>query len=67
MIQIHFTRHAQRRLQLYGIDKKDISDAIEQSERDQGQSEETKEIVIVELARKYKYPIKIIYRRTPIN
>lgn len=58
MNKITFSRHAKRRLQLYGINEEDIVNLMGNVlNKSNGQYE----IVDSKFTNKYKYPLKIIY------
>jgi len=58
MEKIIFSRHAKRRIKLYGIDKEDIINIIKNV---QDKSNGQYEIIDSKFKSKYKLPLKVVY------
>jgi hypothetical protein len=55
---IEFSRHAKRRMKLYGISEKDVLAVIEKGKKEE--SANGKIVFVHLIARKFKYPIKVV-------
>ena len=55
---IEFSRHAKRRMKLYGISEKDVLTVIEKGKKEE--STNGKVIFVHLIERKFKYPIKVV-------
>ena len=55
---IEFSRHAKRRMQLYGINEKDVLTVIEKGKKEELAN--GKIIFVHRIERKFKYPIKVV-------
>ena len=62
-MNINFSRHAKRRMQLYKILEEDVINAIGDYITNSRFSSGKKEIVSKGLSKKYGYPLKIVFYR----
>jgi hypothetical protein len=55
---IKFSRHAKRRMKLYGISEEDVLNVLRNGRRET--SEDGKQIFLHDINEKFKYPVKVI-------
>lgn len=55
---IKFSRHAKRRMKLYGISEKNVLNILRNGRRET--SEDGKQIFLHDINEKFKYPIKVV-------
>ncbi len=61
MIKFKFSRHANRRLRLYKIDKKAVISSLKKEISKFKFNQKTEIIVNSSFIKKYKYPLKIVF------
>jgi len=62
-MEIIFSRHARRRMQLYKIEEKDVIEAIEGYIADKALTSGKREVVNKNISSKYGYPLKIVFSK----
>ena len=55
---IKFSRHAKRRMKLYGISEKDVLNVLKNGKRET--LEDGKQIFLHDINEKFKYPVKVV-------
>ena len=60
-LTITFSRHALRRMQLYKVEESDVVETINSTIAEEQVSGKKREIVNKELAKKYRFPLKVIF------
>lgn len=60
-MEIKFSRHSKRRMQLYRIDEEDVSNTIKSIIREKGVISGKYEEIDYSLKNKYHYPIKVVF------
>lgn len=55
-MEIEFSRHAKRRMRLYGITKKEVKLVIEKSQKE----DQSEERITYRIGKRFKYPIRVI-------
>lgn len=60
---IIFSRHAKRRIQLYKIEEKDVTETIEDYIARVGTGSGKHEVINKNLSNKYGYPLKIVFSK----
>jgi len=55
---IKFSRHAKRRMKLYGISEEDVLNVLRNGRKEP--SEDEKIVFLHDISKKFKYPVKVI-------
>jgi hypothetical protein len=64
-MDIEFSRHARRRMALYGIQGQDVIDVVCRAREKDGARLGKRETVDIGLSSKYRYPLKVVFLEEP--